>query len=85
MEDDQNGRRPKWKTIKMDNDENGRWPKGSTTKMKDDQHERNLCGISIKTIKEMQSMPQNMDLNGHKMFISEYKSASYPRFVRFFS
>ena len=27
MEDDQNGRQPKWKTIKMGDDQNGRWSK----------------------------------------------------------
>ena len=26
MEDDQNGRRPKWKTTKMEDDQNGRRP-----------------------------------------------------------
>ena len=27
MEDDQNGRRPKWKTTKLEDDQNGRQPK----------------------------------------------------------
>ena len=31
MEDDQNGRRPKWKTTKMEDDQNGRRPKTKTT------------------------------------------------------
>merc|ERR1712030_308077 len=35
MEDDQNGRRPKWKA-----DQNGRRPKWKTTKMEDDQNAR---------------------------------------------
>merc|ERR1712002_492029 len=39
MEDDQNGRRPKWKTTKMEDDQNGRRPKWKTTKMEDDQNE----------------------------------------------
>ena len=37
MEDDQNRRRPKWKTTKMKDDQNGRQPKWKTTKMEDDQ------------------------------------------------
>ena len=32
MEDDQNERLPKWKTIKMKDNENGRRPKLKTTK-----------------------------------------------------
>merc|ERR1712105_1852 len=40
MEDDQNGRRPKWKRIKMEEDQNGRGPKWKTTKMEDDQYGR---------------------------------------------
>merc|ERR1711895_426458 len=40
MEDDQNGRRPKWKTTKMENDQNGRRPKWKTTKMEDKQNGR---------------------------------------------
>ena len=32
MEDDQNGRRPKWKTTKMEDDQNGRRPKWKTNK-----------------------------------------------------
>ena len=40
MEDDQNGRRPKWKTTKMEDDRNGRRPKWKTTKMEDDQNGR---------------------------------------------
>merc|ERR1711888_4249 len=40
MEDDQNGRRPKWKTTKMEDDQNGRRPKWKTTKMEDDQNGR---------------------------------------------
>merc|ERR1712030_104966 len=40
MEDDQNGRRPKWKKTKMEDDQNGRRPKWKTTKMEDDQKER---------------------------------------------
>merc|ERR1712002_91067 len=37
MKDDltQNGRRPKWKTTKMEDDQNGRRPKWKTTKMED--------------------------------------------------
>merc|ERR1711895_197045 len=44
MEDDQNGRRPKWKTTKMEDDQNGRRPKWKTTKMKDDQNGIGLRG-----------------------------------------
>merc|ERR1712030_232805 len=40
MEDDQNGRRPKWKMTKMEDDQNGRRPKWKTTKMEDDQKRR---------------------------------------------
>merc|ERR1712030_313561 len=45
MEDDQNGRRPKWKTTKTEYDQNGRRPKRKTTKWKtakleDDQNGR---------------------------------------------
>ena len=40
MEDDQNGRRPKWNTTKMEDDQNGRRPKWKTTKMEDDQNGR---------------------------------------------
>ena len=49
MEDDQNGRRPKWKTTKMEDDQNGktkieddkngRQQKWKTTKMEDEQNE----------------------------------------------
>ena len=37
MEDDQNGRRPKWKTTKMEDDQFGRRPKWKMTKMEDNQ------------------------------------------------
>ena len=50
MEDDQNGRRPKWKTIKLEqknwkmtkieDDSNGRRTKWKTTQMEDDQNGR---------------------------------------------
>merc|ERR1712082_235332 len=40
MEDDQNGRLPKWKTPKMEDDKNGRRPKWKTTKMEDDPNGR---------------------------------------------
>ena len=45
MEDNENGRRPKWKKTKMEDDQmeddqNGRRPKWKTTKMEDDQNER---------------------------------------------
>ena len=33
---DQNGRRPKWKTTKMEDDQNGRRPKWKTTKTEDE-------------------------------------------------
>ena len=33
MENNQNRRRPKWKTTKMEEDQNGRRPKWKTTKM----------------------------------------------------
>ena len=33
MEDNQNGRRQKWKMTKMEDDQNGRWQKWKTTKM----------------------------------------------------
>ena len=36
MEDDQNGRRPKWKTTKMEDDQNG-W---KTTQIEDDPNGR---------------------------------------------
>ena len=31
MDDDQNGRRPKWKTIKMEDNQNGKRPKWKMT------------------------------------------------------
>ena len=40
MEDDQNGRRLKWKTTEMADNRNGRRPKWKMTKMEDDQKER---------------------------------------------
>ena len=40
MEDDQNGRRPKWKTSKMEDDQNGKRPEWKTTRMEDDQNGR---------------------------------------------
>ena len=44
MKDDQKGRRPKWKTTKMEDDQheddqNRRRPNWKTTKMDDDQNE----------------------------------------------
>ena len=38
MEDEQNGRRAKWKTTTMEDDQNGRRPKWKKTKMEDDQN-----------------------------------------------
>ena len=38
MEDDQNGRRPKWKTTKMEDDQNERRPTWKTTKIEDLHH-----------------------------------------------
>ena len=40
MEDDQNGRRLKWKTTKMEDKQNGRRPKWKMNKMEDDQNVR---------------------------------------------
>ena len=40
IEDDQNGRRPKWKTTKMEDNQYGRRPKWKTTKIEDDQNKR---------------------------------------------
>ena len=37
MEDDQNRRRPKWKSTKMKDDQNGIRPKWKTTRMEDEQ------------------------------------------------
>ena len=37
---DQNGRRLKWKTSKMEDDQNGRQPKWKMTKMEEDQNGR---------------------------------------------
>ena len=39
MEDDRNGRRPKWKTTKIEDNQNGRRSKWKMTKMKDDRNE----------------------------------------------
>ena len=36
MEEDQIGRRPKWKTTKKEDDQNGRRPKWKTTKMEEE-------------------------------------------------
>ena len=38
MEDEQNGRQSKWKTIKMKDDQNGRQPKCKMTQMEDVQN-----------------------------------------------
>ena len=38
MEDNQNGRQPKWKTTKMEDDHNGKPPKWETAKMEDKQN-----------------------------------------------
>ena len=38
MEDDQNGRRSKWKMTKMEDDQYGRRSKLKMTKMEDDQN-----------------------------------------------
>ena len=38
MEDDQNGRQPKWKTTKVEDDINGRQPKWKTSKLADNQN-----------------------------------------------
>ena len=43
MEDDQNVRRPKWKTTKMEHDRNGTQPKWNTTKKEDDQNGNVVC------------------------------------------
>ena len=40
MEDDQNGRKTKWKITKMEDDQNGRRTKWKMTKMEDDQNGR---------------------------------------------
>ena len=45
MEDDQNGRRPKWKTTKMEDYQNGRQPKWKTTKMEDEHFLMDFCQI----------------------------------------
>ena len=37
MEDDQNGRRPKWKTTKIKDDQNGRQPIWKTNKREKNQ------------------------------------------------
>ena len=42
MEEDQNGRRPKWKSTKIEDDQIGRKPKWKTTKMEDDEREADL-------------------------------------------
>ena len=47
MQDDQNGRRPKWKMTKMEDDQNQRRPKWKTTKIEDDQNGRRPKGIHI--------------------------------------
>merc|ERR1711895_353323 len=65
MEDDQNRRRPKWKTTKMEDDQNGRRPKWKTTKMEDDQNGRRptvnragvLCSELTSTKKEEDLTP----------------------------
>ena len=36
MEDDLNGRRPRWKTTSMEDDHNGKWPQWKTTLREDD-------------------------------------------------
>ena len=44
MEDDLNGRQPKWKMIKMEDNQNGRYPKWKMTKMEDNQSKDNQNG-----------------------------------------
>ena len=46
MEDEQNGRRPEWKTTKIDDDQNGRQPKWNMTKLKDDPNFVQTVGAS---------------------------------------
>ena len=49
MEDDQNGRRLKWKTTKMEDKQNERRPKWKMTKMEDDQNVRlEKAGVTYK-------------------------------------
>ena len=47
MKDDQNERRTKWKTTKMEYDQNGRRPKWKTTKMEDDLIDVGDCGWRV--------------------------------------
>ena len=56
MEDDQNGRRPKWKTTKMEDVQNGRRPKWKMNKMEDDQN-----GRQTKCIVDQNGWPTKMD------------------------
>ena len=44
MYDDQNGRRPQWKTTTMEDKQNGRQTKLKTTKMEDKQMEDDQNG-----------------------------------------
>ena len=44
MEDDQNGRQPKWKTTIIEDEQNGRRTKWKTTKMEDDQNGMGVRG-----------------------------------------
>ena len=64
MEDDQNGRRPKWKTTKMEDDQNGGRPKWKTTKMEENQ---NGSRPKLKTTKMEDDHNNNKnDKNPHK-------------------
>merc|ERR1712055_462769 len=59
MEDDQNGRRPKWKTTKMEDDQSGRRPKWKTTKMEDDQNGRRPKWMTTKMEDDKNGRRQN--------------------------
>ena len=74
MNDDQIGRRLKWKTTKMEDNKNGRQPKWKTNRVEDDKNGRNpKCRTTKMEVKK----------NLVRVF-SKDKGASYPRFARFF-
>ena len=74
MEDDQNGRRPKWKTTRIEDDQNARQQKWKTTKMEDNQN-----GIRPK----WKTTKMKVKKNQFRVFLKD-KGASYLRFARFF-
>ena len=81
MEDDQNGRRPKWKTTKMEDNLNRRGPKWKTTKMEDDQNGRRPKGKPTK-MEDVIKNSKNQELFNTKKCGAIYMSAFAAFFMK---